>query len=235
MFIQFGYVTLFACAFPLSSLCAMLNNILEIKVDAFKLLFATQRHRYQGAEDIGTWQAVLEFMSLVSVVSNCAIICFTSGVFKGNIVDRESDKYASCANRCNTLFGSTARSHIAGFNNTDWLQVAYLNDNLFDFSRCLTGCSCESPIGTCYKLSDRIWIFVVSEHLLIGAKLLLAFLIPDKPAFVEEAEARDTVERNLAKWDPSQRVDVDEATLKTWETAEDDTDVWDNEVHRAQK
>jgi hypothetical protein len=82
MFIQFGYVTLFACAFPLSSLCALLNNIIEIKVDGFKLLFATQRPRYQGAEDIGTWQSVLEFMSIVSVISNCAIICFTSGVFK---------------------------------------------------------------------------------------------------------------------------------------------------------
>jgi hypothetical protein len=58
-------------------------------------------------------------------------------------------------------------------------------------------------------------------------------LIPDKPAFVEEAEARDSVERELKDWDPTQSIDMDENVAQTWEQSEDHTDVWDNEVHRS--
>ena len=41
--IQFGYMVLFATAFPLASLFAFLNNVIEIRVDANKILFSTQR------------------------------------------------------------------------------------------------------------------------------------------------------------------------------------------------
>lgn len=42
MVIQFGYVTLFAAAFPLTAALALLNNLIEIRTDAYKLLHATQ-------------------------------------------------------------------------------------------------------------------------------------------------------------------------------------------------
>ena len=38
MIIQFGYVTLFVAAFPLAPLFALLNNILEIRVDGRKFI-----------------------------------------------------------------------------------------------------------------------------------------------------------------------------------------------------
>ena len=43
MFIQFGYVTLFSSAYPLAGLCALLNNLIEVRSDAFKLCFIHQR------------------------------------------------------------------------------------------------------------------------------------------------------------------------------------------------
>ena len=43
MFIQFGYVTLFSSAYPLAGLCALLNNMIEVRSDAFKLCFIHQR------------------------------------------------------------------------------------------------------------------------------------------------------------------------------------------------
>ena len=57
MFIQFGYVTLFSSAYPLAALCALLNNLCEIRGDAFKLCFVHQRPFGQRVADIGTWQA----------------------------------------------------------------------------------------------------------------------------------------------------------------------------------
>ena len=56
MFIQFGYVILFSSAFPLAAMCALLNNVIEIRSDAFKLCTTLQRPFGQRVEDIGIWQ-----------------------------------------------------------------------------------------------------------------------------------------------------------------------------------
>ena len=56
MCMQFGYVTLFSSAFPLAALCALLNNVIEIRSDAFKLCYTHQRPFGARVEDIGIWQ-----------------------------------------------------------------------------------------------------------------------------------------------------------------------------------
>jgi len=56
MFIQFGYVVLFSSAFPMAGLCAMLNNFIEVRSDAFKLCFIFKRPFGQRVSNIGTWQ-----------------------------------------------------------------------------------------------------------------------------------------------------------------------------------
>ncbi|RUS79435.1 hypothetical protein EGW08_012812, partial [Elysia chlorotica] len=79
MVIQFGYVTLFSSAFPLAAFCALVNNIIEIRSDAFKLCITHQRPFGQQVENIGIWQDVLMFMSVLAVTVNCALIS-TSGL-----------------------------------------------------------------------------------------------------------------------------------------------------------
>jgi len=56
MFIQFGYVTLFSCAFPTAAMWALLNNVIEIRSDAFKLCMTYQRPFGVRVATIGTWQ-----------------------------------------------------------------------------------------------------------------------------------------------------------------------------------
>lgn len=56
MFIQFGYVVLFSSAFPLAAMCALINNIIEIRSDALKLCTSLQRPFGQRVENIGQWQ-----------------------------------------------------------------------------------------------------------------------------------------------------------------------------------
>lgn len=43
MLVQMGYVVLFSSAFPLAGVCALANNLLEIRTDAFKLAHVHQR------------------------------------------------------------------------------------------------------------------------------------------------------------------------------------------------
>ncbi|KAJ1475819.1 calcium-activated chloride channel-domain-containing protein [Baffinella frigidus] len=82
MVVQFGYVTLFAAAFPLTAFLALINNLVEIRTDAYKLLQGLQRPKYLCAADIGTWQVILDILSTCSILTNCALVGFTShGLF----------------------------------------------------------------------------------------------------------------------------------------------------------
>ena len=75
-------VVLFAPAFPIASAICWVTFVLEIKADAFKLLRNTRRPRYLGAEDIGSWQKVLWFLSTISVLTNTALIGAVSSQFQ---------------------------------------------------------------------------------------------------------------------------------------------------------
>ncbi|XP_059479643.1 anoctamin-8 isoform X1 [Neocloeon triangulifer] len=82
MFIQFGYVVLFSSAFPMAGLCAMLNNLIEIRTDAFKLCFIFQRPFGQRVSNIGTWQDAMEVMGIIAVLVNCALIGLSGQVHR---------------------------------------------------------------------------------------------------------------------------------------------------------
>ncbi|XP_033634933.1 anoctamin-8-like isoform X1 [Asterias rubens] len=80
MFIQFGYVILFSSAFPLAAVCALVNNVIEIRSDAFKLCSSMQRPFSQRVENIGTWQDAMEVMGVIGVLVNCALLGTTGQV-----------------------------------------------------------------------------------------------------------------------------------------------------------
>ncbi|KAI8117035.1 Anoctamin-8 [Lucilia cuprina] len=74
MLVQMGYVVLFSAAFPLAGVCALINNLMEIRSDAFKLAHVHQRPFGQRVANIGTWQNALSLLSLAAVIVNCALI-----------------------------------------------------------------------------------------------------------------------------------------------------------------
>lgn len=78
MVIQFGYATLFSCSFTLAPVMAYVNNYVELRVDAWKICTQSRRPLPSGAEDIGTWQSILELMSVLAITTNLGIVCFTS-------------------------------------------------------------------------------------------------------------------------------------------------------------
>jgi len=82
LMIQYGYVTLFAVAFPLAPLLAFFNNALELRVDRFKLLSLTRRPVPAGARGLGPWLVVLDVMTTMAIFSNSALLCFTLSAFE---------------------------------------------------------------------------------------------------------------------------------------------------------
>ncbi|XP_053399972.1 anoctamin-7-like isoform X3 [Mercenaria mercenaria] len=76
--IQYGLMMLFAASFPLAPLLALLLNAVDMRIDAWRMLWWYQRPMATIAEDIGTWFVILTFVNYVGVVSNGFLIAFTS-------------------------------------------------------------------------------------------------------------------------------------------------------------
>ena len=56
--IQYDFMTLFVDAFPLGPLFALINNLLEIRLDAYKFIVVFQRPVAARAHDIGMQQLI---------------------------------------------------------------------------------------------------------------------------------------------------------------------------------
>lgn len=78
--IQFGFGTLFVSALPISPFLSLVSNYVKSKVIAWNLTKIYQRPIPAGAEDIGTWLPVFQIMSVISVITNSALVCFTMTV-----------------------------------------------------------------------------------------------------------------------------------------------------------
>lgn len=75
VFIQFGYVFLFSAVYPQAALWALFNNVIESRVDAFKLCRLYQRPISRRVKDTGAWQRAFEAIGAMSIVTNCGLLC----------------------------------------------------------------------------------------------------------------------------------------------------------------
>lgn len=74
LFLQFGYVSLFSCVYPLAALFAVLNNVTEMYSDALKMCRIVKRPFSEPASNIGVWQLAFQTMTVISVITNCVLI-----------------------------------------------------------------------------------------------------------------------------------------------------------------
>ena len=66
--LQYGFVTMFVAAFPLAPLFALLNNMIEIRLDAMNFIHNFRRPFAERAEDIGAWYGILATLTTVSFI-----------------------------------------------------------------------------------------------------------------------------------------------------------------------
>eukprot|EP01052_Picozoa_sp_SAG31_P026523 SAG31_NODE_2409_length_5754_cov_2.321485_2_plen_1028_part_00 len=94
MVIQYGYLALFAPAFSLAPLLAMVNNVIEIRIDANKFCNVFRRPQWRPCEDIGAWYGVLNVIGFAAVVTNCTMIAFVGPQFAEKGTDEEDGIWA---------------------------------------------------------------------------------------------------------------------------------------------
>lgn len=68
--VQFGFITLFSLAFPLAPLLALLNNVMEVRLDAIKMLRFVRRPVGMRARDIGVWHSIMTVVTRIAVASS---------------------------------------------------------------------------------------------------------------------------------------------------------------------
>uniref|UniRef100_A0A8C7BR20 Anoctamin n=1 Tax=Neovison vison TaxID=452646 RepID=A0A8C7BR20_NEOVI len=182
MVLQFGFTTIFVAAFPLAPLLALLNNIIEIRLDAYKFVTQWRRPLPARATDIGIWYGILEGIGILAVITNAFVIAITSDYIPRFVYEY---KYGPCASR---------------FEYGENCLKGYVNNSLsfFDLSELGMGKSgyCryrdyrgppwsskpyEFTLQYWHILAARLAFIIVFEHLVFGIKSFIAYLIPDVP------------------------------------------------------
>ncbi|XP_050306991.1 anoctamin-10 [Anthonomus grandis grandis] len=124
LYIQFGYVFLFSSVYPTAAFLALLNNVLEIRADAFKLCKLFRRPFPRKVKDIGAWQRCFETLGGISIVTNCAVLYLSPDIRTRfpNYSDVQLLIFFMCLEQA--LLGIRYLIHIVISDKPEWVRVA---------------------------------------------------------------------------------------------------------------
>lgn len=184
MVLQFGFVTIFVAAFPLAPLFALINNALEIRLDATKILTAFRRPVGQRVQDIGVWYGILDTVGKLAILTNAVIIAFTSDFIPRTLYYSQH----------RTMAGYI-KSTLSTYNISD-LTAMYFNRTEIDImtSKQITVCMYQGerngpmdphPYQPNYEywetLAIRLVFILAFENVITVTKMILCWVIPDIP------------------------------------------------------
>ncbi|RUS88406.1 hypothetical protein EGW08_003862 [Elysia chlorotica] len=190
MVLQYGFVTIFVAAFPLAPLFALLNNIIEIRLDAYKFITQWRRPLAMRAQDIGIWFGILQGISAIAVMTNACIIAFTS-----EFIPKLVYRYAYSPN--DNLDGYVNWT-LSVFDVSDFEEESVPSDPKYKLFGNVTECryrAFRQPPGgeNPYKFTIAHWHVLTAELAFVIVFVLfvwlltwfIAFMVPDVPQAVK--------------------------------------------------
>ncbi|XP_030373607.1 anoctamin-1 isoform X2 [Scaptodrosophila lebanonensis] len=193
MVLQYGFVTIFVAAFPLAPFFALLNNILEMRLDAKKLLTHHKRPVSQRVRDIGVWYRILDCIGKLSVITNGFIIAFTSDMIPRLV-------YRSIVSKDHSLNGYLDFT-LSEFQISDSPTLRSLTGDVSNRTMCKYSDYRLPPSSPeKYHLSSMFYIIlacrlafvVVFENFVALVMILVRWCIPDM-----SVELRDQIRREI--------------------------------------
>ncbi|XP_014664838.1 PREDICTED: anoctamin-1-like isoform X2 [Priapulus caudatus] len=200
LLLQFGFLTVFVAAFPLAPLFALINNILEVRIDADKMVTQYRRPIATRAKDIGVWFNLLDAVAKLALICNAFVIAFTSD-FIPRLV------YTITQSPDGGLTGYVVYS-LSEFDTADFANSSAPDNPL----------SLGYPVSICrykdyrypptsdkpYRHTEHHWhvfaarlaFVVVFENVVVAVTILIRWLIPDIPQDVLEKMRREKYIRN---------------------------------------
>ncbi|XP_035986817.1 anoctamin-5-like isoform X2 [Fundulus heteroclitus] len=200
MVIQFGFITLFVASFPLAPLLALFNNIIEIRVDAWKLTTQFRRPVAAKAHSIGAWEEILNGMAVLSVVTNAFIVAFTSDmmprlVYMYAYQPRGEMNMKGYINNSLSVFNISEipyRSMPDDEENPVWFNSSITTCRYRDY-RYPPGHEKEysHTMQFWHILAAKLAFIIIMEHVVFLVKYFVAWLIPDVPSDVRARVKRE--------------------------------------------
>ncbi|NXY33845.1 ANO1 protein, partial [Pomatorhinus ruficollis] len=197
MIIQFGFVTLFVASFPLAPLFALLNNIIEIRLDAKKFVTELRRPVAVRAKDIGIWYNILRGIGKLAVIINAFVISFTS-----DFIPRLVYLYMYSEN--GTMHGFVNHT-LSSFNVSDFQAGTAPNDPLdlgYEVQICRYKDYREPPWSeNKYDISKDFWavlaarlaFVIVFQNLVMFMSEFVDWIIPDIPKDISQQIHKEKV------------------------------------------
>ncbi|XP_022604974.1 anoctamin-1-like [Seriola dumerili] len=191
MIIQFGFVSLFVASFPLAPLFALLNNVIEIRLDAKKFVTELRRPVAVRAKDIGIWYNILSGMGKFSVIINAFVISFTSD-FIPRLV------YQYMYSQTGTMHGFI--DHTLSYFNVSNFKPGTAPQSSGDIPVCRYKDYREPPWSQdAYQFSKQYWcvlaarlaFVILFQNLVMFLSLVVAWVIPDVPKTIMEQLKRE--------------------------------------------
>lgn len=199
MVIQFGFVTLFVASFPLAPVLALVNNLFEIRVDAWKITTQFRRMMPEKAQDIGAWQPILQGIAILAVATNAMIIAFTSDMIPRLVYYWSFSVYPYGDHASNTMEGYI-NSSLSVFNTNDFSNNSRPIGATYNITTCRyrdfrypPGHPKEYEYNMYYwhVIAAKMAFIIVVEHIVYLTKFILAYVIPDVPYAVKEQMKRE--------------------------------------------
>uniref|UniRef100_A0A3P8U2I2 Anoctamin n=1 Tax=Amphiprion percula TaxID=161767 RepID=A0A3P8U2I2_AMPPE len=169
--IQFSFTTIFVAAFPLAPLLALINNVIEIRLDAIKMVTLERRMVPKKTNDI-VWMDILEAVGVLAVIANGLVIGVSS-----DFIPRLVYRY-----RYGCMVGY--------INNT--LSIAQMNGKYKDY-RSSEDYSLTPQFWLI--LAVRFAFVILFEHVLVICKFIAAWFVPSAPMQVKNDRLFDKLKR----------------------------------------
>ncbi|KAK6314659.1 hypothetical protein J4Q44_G00141880 [Coregonus suidteri] len=202
MVIQFGFVTLFVASFPLAPVLALVNNLFEIRVDAWKITTQFRRMVPEKAQDIGAWQPILQGVAILAVASNAMIIAFTSDMIPRLVYYWSFSVYPYGDHSSHTMQGYINNT-LSVFDIQHFSNESRPSQTPYWFNNSTT-CryrdfryppghhrQYEYSIYYWHVIAAKMAFIIVVEHIVYLTKFVLSYVIPDVPYAVREQIKRE--------------------------------------------
>lgn len=80
--LQYGYVVMFCIALPAVATLAIIENLIQIRLDGYTLCTEVRRPAPSLAEDVGMWGKLMDALSILAILVNVGLIVFTTASYE---------------------------------------------------------------------------------------------------------------------------------------------------------
>ncbi|PPR03916.1 hypothetical protein CVT24_008101 [Panaeolus cyanescens] len=249
MVVQFGYVVLWSTIWPLAGVMALLNNVLELRSDAFKMTVHNRRPIPTRTDTIGPWLEALTFLTWLGALTNSALVYLFSPAFLPS-----PSSIATAVINATTTATSILTSESLDDSTSD--AETLVEEHLVSAAGAgpsswgVDGSASSATLSATKELLLKaILVALVASHGFILLRLLIRHIV-DRVFYrgsteVEEREREETEVkikflRGTGVSLASEGVEVDRDSVVKGEGRKDETGFWDHdegieEIHRISK